>query len=313
MKAKLFLISCVFNTVLVMKSQTVLFISVDAADDDFEERISGALPQTGTVGDMIAGSTVLELGNETATTDPQLVGLRFTNVTIPKFASIMNAYIQFAVAGTSKKTDPCNLAISAENSVNAPALTNAPFNLSARNTVAGSVNWSVSGDSWNTVGSAGTDQRTPDIKSLIQPIVFQNNWASGNAMAFFIKGSGTREVESYEGNSVLAPQLVITYSTTGTNTVVTGVRELTRASHLKVYPNPCKGEFNVSIDVYEPSSDVVVSIFDVTGKLVEEKTETKLTVGTQHHYKSTSKLIPGLYFVKVKANNKQDIVKIIVE
>ena len=53
--------------------------------------------------------------------DPQLIGLRFNSVTIPKGALITKAYLQFSVDNTNKNTDPCNLNIFIEESSNAAA------------------------------------------------------------------------------------------------------------------------------------------------------------------------------------------------
>ncbi|PBQ30483.1 hypothetical protein CNR22_01435 [Sphingobacteriaceae bacterium] len=303
---KSFLISVLIGSASLMLGQTTFTVRVNSSLDDHEERISGAVPQTGTLGDMDSGSSDLELGNETATSDPQLVGVRFTSVTIPPMATIMSAYIQFAVDATAKNTDPCVLNISSENNANPATFSDNPFSLSSRSLTPGSVTWNVSGSTWSVVGSAGTDQRTADIKSLIQPLVFKTGWASGNAMAFFIKGSGTREVESFDGDPALAPQLVITYSL-----AVTGVNEIEKSSSVTVYPNPFKNSFHVNVDL-ATSSDLVISVYDLMGKVMEERTFEKASAGT-FQYTSGSDLQPGVYFVKVKANKKQQVFKIISE
>jgi hypothetical protein len=289
-----------------MMGQTTINVRVNASLDDHEERITGDLPQSGTVGDMDAGSSDLELGNESATADPQLVGVRFTSVTIPPFATIVSAYIQFAVDATAKNTDPCVLNIYSENSINPATFSDNPFSLSSRSLTAGSVTWNVSGSTWSVVASAGADQRTADIKSLIQPLVFKAGWASGNAMAFFIKGTGTREVEAYDGDPNLAPELVVTYSMTAT-----GTEELKNNASIAIYPNPFNNVFKVDVELYS-TSDVNISVYDLTGKLVEEKSVENVPAGT-FNYSSVSQLNPGMYFVKIKTNNTQKIIKIISE
>ncbi|MBL7931131.1 MAG: hypothetical protein JNL60_04495, partial [Bacteroidia bacterium] len=196
MKSKHLLVSVLLGSATLINAQAPLNIKIASAMDDHQERISGANPQSGTVGDMYVGATTLNLGNFTSSSDPTLIGLRFTNVTIPKQATnIQSAYIQFTVKGTSKNFDPCVLTIQAENSVNAAAFTDNSMSLSSRTMGSGSIAWTVGGTSWGTVGSAGTDQQTPNLKTLIQPIIFNNSWVSGNAIAFFIKGSGVREIE----------------------------------------------------------------------------------------------------------------------
>ena len=289
--------------------QTTLSVRVNSGLDDHEERISGSVSQTGTLGNMDAASDDLELGNELPTADPQLVGLRFTNITIPKFATIVSAYIQFAVDGTSKNLDPSSLSVRAEDNANPSTFSNNPFSLSTRTLAAGSISWNVSGTTWTTIASAGVDQRTPELKSLLQPLVFKSTWVSGNAMAFFIKGSGTHEVESFEGDPLLAPELVVTYSVAGSGT--TSVTEWDRISSVSVYPNPFKNEFNLNVEVHTPS-DLSISVYDLMGKLMEEKNVAQIGIGT-FSYTSNSDLTPGMYFVKVKVNNKEEVVKLISE
>lgn len=290
----------------LMMGQTTINVRVNASLDDHEERITGDLPQSGTVGNMDAGSSDLELGNESATADPQLVGVRFASVAIPAQATIISAYIQFAVDATAKNTNPCALNIYSENSANPATFSDNPFSLSTRSLTAGSIAWNVSGPTWSVVGSAGVDQRTADIKSLIQPLVFKAGWVSGNAMAFFIKGTGTREVESYDGDPALAPELVVTYSVTAT-----GTQDLKNDASVTIYPNPFNNLFKVDVELYS-ASDVNISVYDLTGKLVEEKSVENAPAGT-FNYTSVCQLNPGMYFVKIKTNNTQKIIKIISE
>ncbi len=309
MKSKQLLLSTLLISAALLKAQAPLNIKIATALDDHQEHVSGANPQTGTLGDMYVGSTTLNLGNFTSSTDPVLVGLRFTNVTIPKFATnIQSAYIQFTVKGTGKNFDPCSLTIQAENSANSAAFTDNANSLSSRTLANGSISWNISGTSWNTVGSAGTDQRTPDLKTLIQPIIFNNNWASGNAMSFFLKGSGVREVEAFESDPAKAAELVINF--TGTQTA-TAVYELSKASYVELFPNPCKNNFQVNIGVDSPS-DISISTYDLTGKLMEHKNIKQYSEGNLQ-YTSSTELAPGMYLVKVKINEKEKVYKLIAE
>jgi hypothetical protein len=297
-----------------MKTKLLIAVPMfigNAALDDHEERTSGTVTQSGTLGDMYPASTALELGNDQPTADPVLVGLRFKNVTIPKYADIISAYIQFTVKGTSKNTDPCNLTVQAQNSANPATFSDNAFDLSARTLAAGSIAWSVSGSTWGTVGSATADQRTSDLKSLVQPLVYNSAWVAGNAMVFFIKGVGTREVESFEGDAAKAAELVVTFSTAGTPTLATGIIELTKSTSISVYPNPFKNSFTTSVELNN-FSNVAISVYDISGKLVEEKIVADAPKGV-FQYTSTAQLNKGLYFVKVKTNDTQKVIKLISE
>jgi hypothetical protein len=195
-----------------IQAQTVLSVRVSAAEDDLEEYIPGP-NQTKTLGSLDPGSSDLELGAESADNkDPQLVGVRFRNIEIPAGSLILGAYIQFAVDNNNKNFDPCDLTIQAEQSGNpAPYDSNNPFNISSRAAFLTTVDWSIPNGSWMVIGEAGGDQRSPDIASLISEIIAQPDWASGNAMAFMISGTGLREAESFDGSPDNAPQLVIRF------------------------------------------------------------------------------------------------------
>ncbi len=211
MKAFYSLILCCLLA-YVSQAQQTLSVRITAANDDLEEYLPGA-NQTKTVGTMDAGSSDVELGNEAAgNIDPQLVGLRFANITIPKGALITNAYLKFTVDATNKNTDPCNLHIfgqAADNPLTFDPSVN--FNISSRPRLTDSIAWNIATGSWATVGQSGADQTSTNIAALVQQLVNRTGWASGNAMAFFIKGSGLREAETFDKSVTNCPQLVIEY------------------------------------------------------------------------------------------------------
>ncbi|MBU6339907.1 MAG: DUF839 domain-containing protein [Bacteroidetes bacterium] len=210
---------------LSLCAQQSITVQVNTINDDLEEYLPGP-NQTKTVGAIDAGSSDLELGTETAgNIDPQLVGVRFTDVNIPKNAWILSAYLQFEVDNTSKNTDPCNLWIKAQDSDNPLTFEIAPFNLSKRPTLPDSIYWSVPSGSWSTIGANGPDQRSANIARLVQALVNRDGWASGNAMAFFIQGTGLREAESYDGTATGACKLIINFVPTNSLTAQVGAAE----------------------------------------------------------------------------------------
>ena len=197
-----------------MQAQVSLTVQVNTPSDDLEEYIPGA-GQTQTVGNLDAGSSDLELGNETAgNVDPQVVGVRFTGISIPKGALILRAYLQFQVDATAKNTDPCNIWIKAQNSAAPLTFETTPFNISSRPTLQDSVYWAIPAGSWNTVGQNGADQRSTNIAQLVQALVNKGDWTEGGAMAFFLTGTGLREAESYDGSASGACKLIIDYIAT---------------------------------------------------------------------------------------------------
>ena len=190
-----------------------LSVQVSAAEDDQEEFLPGS---SKTEGGQDIGSSDLELGSEnTDGSRPQLVGIRFASVDIPKGAVIIGANIQFTIDEPDKNADPASVVISAEDADNPGSYTADPFNISSRPTLGQTVTWDIPAGSWTDgAGVAGPDQRTPDLSALVQSLVNKDGWAPGNAMAFMIQGTGTRTAESYDGSPTEAAVLNIQYAMT---------------------------------------------------------------------------------------------------
>ncbi|HEX6810454.1 MAG TPA: hypothetical protein VF384_02420 [Planctomycetota bacterium] len=154
---------------------------------------------------MDRGSTTLEMTCNAKVN--QLVGLRFTNLTIPAGAVITSAHIQFTADKAS--TTPTLLSFAAEARGNALSFQRSTSNISMRPLTTARVAWAPA--SWTRMRETGPNQRTPDLKSIVQEITSRADWASGNAMAFVISGTGSRTATSYEQGSSVAPKLVVTY------------------------------------------------------------------------------------------------------
>ena len=181
---------------------TVLDIPVRTGADDAEERNStGAVSLT---------STDLEL--TTDGTAVQTVGMRFTGVAVPTGATVTNAYVQFQVDEVS--TNATNVTVVGQAADNAAAFTTATRNVSSRARTTAAVGWAPA--PWPTVGARGADQRTPNLASVVQEIVARPGWASGNALALVVTGTGTRTAEAADSGAALAAVLHVEFSTGGT-------------------------------------------------------------------------------------------------
>ena len=213
-QCKCLLLACVFMTALSANAQKTLNVRISSADDDQEEWINArsGQSQNKTIGNLDPGSSDLEFGTESSGNDPQMVGLRFTNINIPKGSIILSAYIQFTVDAIGKNNDPCKVYIRGENSDSAKMFDPmVAFNITSRSKTSDSILWDVTGSSWGTVGAATIDQRTPNLKALLQSILDRQGWKQGNPVAFYLYGTGTREVESYDGDAPKAALLVVNY------------------------------------------------------------------------------------------------------
>ena len=147
---------------------------------------------------------------------PQLIGLRFASIMVPREATIEEAYIQFTTDDVG--TNSSLFTVSAEAADHAPRFEEQPFYLSSRITTTATVPWQPL--PWASGGAQGLEQRTPNLATILQEIIDRDGWELGNALALLIQGTGARTALSREANSQAAPQLHITFSS---HTVVTEI------------------------------------------------------------------------------------------
>jgi hypothetical protein len=191
------LLSGIFGTATVDVTNIVntVDIPVASSSDDAEEFANGDMYLTSSDLEMV----LYQEGQQT-------IGTRFI-VDIPQGANILTAYIQFTVDEVS--SEATSLMIEGQAHDNAPTFISDPGNISLRMPRTGAVPWSNI-PPWTTIGEAGADQQTPDIKSLIQEIMDRPGWTSGNSIVIIITGTGKRVAESFNGTA--APLLHVEFS-----------------------------------------------------------------------------------------------------
>ncbi len=178
--------------------------AIAAGDDDVEENVAD--------GAMYMDSSDLELVDDGA--NSQVVGCRFINTGIPRHATIYQAYVQFTVDDATHNVDLFNVTIRGEAADHAAPLTSTISNVSMRSTTSSSVAWGGI-PHWLTNNVAGPNQRTPDLKNIIQEIVNREGWSETNALLITFSGEGRREADSYEGGADKAPVLNVVHSASG--------------------------------------------------------------------------------------------------
>jgi hypothetical protein len=178
----------------------VVEVRIATAADDVEEYVSGTV-STG------SGDLDMVYNTEGGVTGNQTVGLRFTGVTVPPNATILAAWVQFQA--DEKSSGATTLTIEGQAADNAAVFTKTNLNVSSRARTVAKANWSPA--AWTSVGQAGPAQRSADISAVIQAIVTRPGWASGNALALILTGTGSRVADSYEGSSTGAPLLHVEY------------------------------------------------------------------------------------------------------
>jgi hypothetical protein len=145
-------------------------------NDDVEEAVNG--------GGMDIGSSDVEMPYEDeGQANPQIVGLRFVGIPVPKGATVTEAWVRFQVDETKGGTEPVNLIIEGDLSTNAEPFTSDALSISSRTRTAAQVKWRV--PNWVAVGDQGPDQTTPSLVPIIQEIVNQDGWAGGSIVLIF--------------------------------------------------------------------------------------------------------------------------------
>jgi len=123
----------------------------------------------------------------------QVIGLRFTDIQIPKGSEVINAYIRFTADNNDDEkltVGPVNLIINGLLQPDPGGFGGGEDFYTDRNPkTAAEVLWSNI-PNW-TSDRATEASKTPDISSIIQEIINQNGWTGGNALIIFIRDDET--------------------------------------------------------------------------------------------------------------------------
>jgi hypothetical protein len=165
-----------------------------SADDAEETKSTGAINLNGTAYEL--------LNNGSSQTN----GLRFTTVNIPVGATITSAYIEFTANAAASSA--ATFDIYGQSLGNPTTFTTAVRNISSRFRTNNFVAWTL------TAWVINTAYQSPDITTIVQEIVNQSNWVSGNAMAFLLdnpSSTNVRIAKSFDNATAQAPRLVINW------------------------------------------------------------------------------------------------------
>jgi hypothetical protein len=195
--------------------------------DDTEELDPSGTPE--------AGSSDMEFPYEDAGMgDKQLAAMRWQDVGVPKGATILNAWLEFTVDEVEEDLH-VSVIIEGELNPNPPTFDESlPFEIANRQprTTAQAI---YEPEHWAAIGDK---HQTSDISPVIQEIVNQDGWASGNALVLIIRDNpanpskGNRTAEADAGGTDIATLLHIEFT-------------LGNAGG----PNPADGAKDVSRDV----------------------------------------------------------------
>jgi hypothetical protein len=173
-----------------------LDLRITGSSDDAEEDGLGVVTP---------GDATLDLGGV-----GRRVGMRFPNITIPRYAAITKAYIEFTADGTD--STGTTFTIEGDYAENAATFTTAAGSISVRDVYAASVSWAIY-YAWQTIDQL---HQSAELKSLVQLMVNRSGWNSGNAMAFIVSSAANesivRRAKSANASGTKGPKLHIEYT-----------------------------------------------------------------------------------------------------
>ena len=191
-------------------SDIALFLQRPTGDTTTGERIFASYDQAAAQAPQL---TVTWEMPTTSTT--QTVGLRYSEVGVPRGATITSATLEFQTAADN--SGAATYTIYGEDVANSAAFTTASSNLTGRTSTGTTVSWTPG--VWRYNETHSTVDNNVDLKSVLQEIVDRSDWCGGNALSLFISGGGSRIARAYEDSPGSAPKLKITYDP---NTIPSG-------------------------------------------------------------------------------------------
>jgi len=151
--------------------------------------------------------------------DKKLIGLRFENIIIPKSTTINSAYLTFVPSiDCDGSCSDFTITINGELTPNSEIFSETDRNISNRTLTSSdtTVIHTVLASDWQITKTLTTN----DVKSLIQPIISQDNWSSGNALSLILtpnltddqKNNAYKDTEIYSAKGRYSPVLTINFS-----------------------------------------------------------------------------------------------------
>lgn len=183
-------------------TETPLEVAISVGGDDVEETVAtGALATTNSALEFVRGGSA------------QIIGLRFSSVTVPANALIVSAEVEFEVAALKTGAESSvDLDVWGESAAGARGIFSAASRPSARTKTTTRADWD---DTANP--DAGDKLVSADLSGIVQEIVDHGSWADGQAMVFILQkdpatsASGNRTLKSFNSSSAVAPRLRIRY------------------------------------------------------------------------------------------------------
>ena len=209
-------IECVNNQVDYKSTQSVSKIIESSANDTYVANTT-----------YWENETYNRIGYNNSTSVTYTTGMRFTDIQIPKDATINKAFIVLDCYYPHNPgygiSNTVNLRLHAENSDN-PTTYSSGSKPTDRSVIAQNVDWNLS-----SVWYDYSFYQTPEITTIVQALVNRAGWSAGNAMALQIRNNGStsyREIRTIDSDPSHAAKLYIEYENTENGTITSPAIEL---------------------------------------------------------------------------------------
>lgn len=183
-------------------SKGLIFSTVRAVEDTYQVSTSTDDARVSESAEYSDNGSTIQYGGDSS----QYVGIRFQNVNIDQGETISSAYVQVTF-GTAQ-WNQLDYIMYAEKTSNCSTFSSgAPP--STRTATTATVTHSSNVNT--AIGTANLETMT----SVIQEIVNQPSWTSGNSICIIIRGNGTqfsrKSFVAYDGSNVYAPKLIVSH------------------------------------------------------------------------------------------------------
>jgi hypothetical protein len=148
-----------------------------------------------------------------------IAAVRFDALPVEPGELILVAEVQFTSVDSQK--DATTITVWAEAADNAGPFSTGLWDIGNRDRTTTQTAWSPG--AWEIEERAAA-QRTPNLAALVQEVIDRPGWASGNAVAFFLEGTGVRNVRTRDHGVATAPVLHLTYTAPGLSVDYTTLR-----------------------------------------------------------------------------------------
>ncbi len=239
------------------------------------------------------------------------IGLRYLSVPIPHGSTIVSAFIQFY--SYEANDDTTGIMVYCERNPNPLPFTSVEYNISDRETTYHDEFWVAA--EWQAF-IPGPNQRTHDIKDIVQEVVDLETWVKNNPMVFLFKGTNPAFGEIYPKaacsweymGDMYAPVLTVIYNEPAL------IEEIDAAGAMNIFPNPVLNTFTVSFTELQ-AGHYEICMYDLTGQQACKVHEGKLEHG-DHEFSLLAtelNLQPGVYFVSLRGETGNMVRKIVVK